>query len=195
MRDFNSIYDSIKVLTLITRDRCDVIFRLSRYASVLPGSMAELGVYKGGSAMLLAWANPGKRLHAFDTFQGIPNADAIDGHANGDFGDVSAGTIHRLRDLKIQVNVGPFPETGEICRNERFCFVHFDGDTHRSCRDFLAFFWPRMVNGGILLFDDWLNPQCQGVEKAIMEHCQETGACPFQTAKLQVALTVCRGDR
>lgn len=193
--NFENIYSEIKPLTLIENDRCRMLYRLSRYVACLPGSMAELGVYQGGSSILLALANPGKKIHAFDTFQGLHNASAThDWHTNGEFSDINAGTIARLRAEKIQVNVGKFPDTTEICRNEKFCFAHFDGDTYQSCRDFLDFFWPRMVNGGIMVFDDWRNEHCKGVEKALTIHSLATGAVIFPTAKWQAAITVTRKD-
>lgn len=43
----------------------------------VPGAIAELGVYKGGTAKLLSHvlADTGKTLHLFDTFSGMPKTD------------------------------------------------------------------------------------------------------------------------
>lgn len=158
------------------------LYAWSRACSTLPGDMAEVGVYKGDSCLLLARANPAKTVHAFDTFAGIPNARAGDDlHANGDFADLNRqDVIDRLEaQPNIRVHVGVFPQTADDYL--RFCFAHFDGDTYQSCRDFLAYFWPRLSAGGVLLFDDYKWERCPGVERAI----REFGLEPVETVQFQ----------
>jgi len=38
----------------------------------VPGDIAEVGVYKGGTAELICKAKEGRALHLFDTFEGLP---------------------------------------------------------------------------------------------------------------------------
>jgi O-methyltransferase len=167
---FEVVYPHIAPYTLVTKDRCQSLWDLSRKAGRLPGDMAEVGVYHGGTSMLIASANPHKILHAFDTFSGIPNGDAaVDGHATGDFSDVDTGVFDRLAEWdNIHVHQGLFPDTGYKVWSS-YCFANFDGDTYQSCKDFLVYFWPRLVNGGILAFDDYKWHKCLGVEKALVE--------------------------
>lgn len=191
---FDPIYDACRPYTIVSRDRCDTLYTLSQWAAALPGGdIAEVGTLAGGTAMLLKRANPLKAVHCFDTFQGIPNADAaIDGHANGDFADVRAGTIERLRGEGLIVHPGVFPDTAAAVADRRFCFAHFDGDTYQSCRDFCAFFDGRAVDGAILVFDDWRWHRCPGVERAVTEYCERTGHSPFPTATYQAAIVLHR---
>ncbi len=192
MTDFMSIFEAIRDYTIVPPDRCQILYRLSRYASLLDGDIAELGTYRGGTSLLLARTNPGKQVHSFDTFCGIPNGDPrYDRHRTGDFADVDDQVIERLEIAGIKVHQGVFPTTTQSVDGP-FCFAHFDADTYQSCKDFLQFFWPRMVNGGIMLFDDWEWPMCPGVKQAILEHCDSSGAWPFQTNKFQAAISVAR---
>lgn len=196
MSNFETIYAAIRHLTIVPPKRCEMLYRLSTYASVLAGDIAEVGVYRGGTSLLLAAANPAKTVHSFDTFAGIPNAspEAGDRHHNGDFGEVHVRrTVRRLRAAGIKVHRGCFPDTARGMKGP-FCFAHFDGDTYRSCKDFLSFFWPKMAVGGVMLFDDWRWHRCPGVEKAVLEHCRVYGSWPFHTAPHQVAITVCRSQ-
>ncbi|MDD1660805.1 MAG: TylF/MycF family methyltransferase, partial [Methanomicrobiales archaeon] len=62
---------------------------------------------------------------------------------------------------------GIFPDTGMLIRDRRFSFVNLDVDTHRSTRDCLEFFYPRMSPGGIILSNDYVNTP--GVRKAFDE--------------------------
>jgi hypothetical protein len=54
-----------------------------------PGDFVEVGVYKGGSAAVLAEVARarGRRLFLFDTFSGMPHSEqGVDHHVVGDFG-------------------------------------------------------------------------------------------------------------
>lgn len=53
-----------------------IIYQLARQALRLPGEVAEVGVYKGGSAYLMdAIFDPDIPIHLFDTFAGMPPVD------------------------------------------------------------------------------------------------------------------------
>src|SRR5262249_15543674 len=71
--------------TLLGPEKRAALRRCVRETASLPGAMAELGVSRGGSAMLMIAAAPGKTLHLFDTFKGLP-ADCLEGpHRAGEF--------------------------------------------------------------------------------------------------------------
>lgn len=54
------------------------IYRTPEKTQKIPGEIAEVGVYKGGSAKIICEAKGEKSLHLFDTFEGIPEIDLID---------------------------------------------------------------------------------------------------------------------
>ena len=45
----------------------------------IEGDIAEVGVYRGGSAKLICEAKGNKQLHLFDTFEGLPDLCEKDG--------------------------------------------------------------------------------------------------------------------
>ena len=51
-------------------------------------------------------------------------------------------------------------------KNEHFCFVSLDTDLHDPILSGLEFFYPRMVNGGVILVDDYFSTY-DGVKKAV----------------------------
>jgi hypothetical protein len=102
----------------------------------LPGEVAELGVYKGGSLDLLSRIFLHKILYGFDTFEGMPEVDSnIDVHQAGDFSDTS---FEKLSDYFAGTNVklikGRFPDTVSQVPELQYCFVHIDGDIYQSTR-------------------------------------------------------------
>ena len=49
-----------------------------------------------------------------------------------------------------------------------FCFVNVDVDLHEPTRDSIEFFYPRMVPGGVMVFDDYGSQmQSPGAARAI----------------------------
>ena len=64
---------------------------LTQSVARLPGALAEVGVYRGGSAKFIAAAKGGADLHLFDTFAGMPPVNsATDGaFREGESGDTS----------------------------------------------------------------------------------------------------------
>jgi len=137
----------------------------------VPGAVAEVGVYKGGTARLLAREFPMKPCYFFDTFEGMPFSDSEDVHKAGDFCDVTLAAVEKILEdcSNARCIKGIFPETAKPFRDMKFSFVYLDGDQYRTTKDALEFFWPRMSAGGIIALDDYQWPNCPGVERAIKE--------------------------
>ncbi len=157
--------------SLLTQDRLDSLETLINQVRKLPGDIAEVGVYKGGTALLLA-ENTNKMLHLFDTFTGMPEADStIDLHKKGDFHDTTVEQVSNLlKGENFKIYPGLFPQqTGSNIENLKFSFVYLDVDIYSSTKDCLEFFYPKMSPGGIIVSDDYLAPTCAGVKKAVDE--------------------------
>jgi len=140
----------------------------------IEGCVAEVGVYKGGSAKAIVEVlNKKDMLYLFDTFTGIPNEDDNDNHFMiGDFHDTSFEAVQALFNNYKNVHVfkGIFPEkTGHNVEDKRFKFVHIDVDTYPSYVDSLNFFYDKMVIDGIMIFDDYNEDGCEGATKAVNE--------------------------
>ena len=86
--------------TLVSPVRCHVLYQLALQALRLEGDFWECGVYKGGTAAILAEIlarkapKSGRRLNLFDTFEGMPETDpSRDLHKPGDFADTSIDAV------------------------------------------------------------------------------------------------------
>jgi hypothetical protein len=150
----------------------------------IPGDFAELGVFKGNSAALLAHfaAQSGRRLFLFDTFQGFDPRDLVgvdqaQGHRT-EFADTSLGAVREnVRHDGCTVYVpGFFPEsiTDEV-RASRFALAHIDCDLFLPMKAALEFFYARMPRGGLLLLHDYGSGTWDGATRAIDEFTQDTG--------------------
>jgi O-methyltransferase len=171
---FNCILKQITEHSLVDKLRCYMLYQLAKQVLRLPGDVAEIGVYKGGTARLLAksFEAPGKIVHLFDTFSGMPPTDPDrDLHKEGDFNDTSLETVSSfLHDCpNVKFYEGLFPVTAKPVKNYKFCLVHIDVDIYTSVLDCCKFFYPRMFRGGIMVFDDYGFISCPGAKRAVDE--------------------------
>lgn len=136
-----------------------------RRTSKIPGEIAEVGVFQGGSSMLICKAKGEKHLHLFDTFEGIPKVDTIDKFLEGQFSSQLEETQYYLRNEEyVHFHKGIFPDTAEPIKDKKFSFVHLDVDTYESTDNCIRFFYPRMSRGGIIISHDYI--PAKGVRKA-----------------------------
>jgi|TARA_Y100000034_G_scaffold43496_3_gene53087 O-methyltransferase len=141
------------------------------------GSMAELGVYRGGVTKFLATLFPNRTVYAFDTFEGIPKSvlTLSDNMSGGEFSDVE-DVFEYLNDPNIVIGRGLFPSTidSAIAKDVPFALVHLDADLYWSTLEGLRYFWPRMANGGIVILDDFEEqPTTPGVKKAFYDYFKD----------------------
>jgi hypothetical protein len=144
------------------------IYMAVKCTQKVPGDIAEVGVYKGGSAKIICSAKGDKHLHLFDTFEGLPKVEEIDmvwPFYEGKF----AASYDRVKDyLKDGENVffykGIFPATSDPIKDKTFSLVNLDVDCYESTKQCLEFFYSRMSPGGILLSHDYIT--APGVKKA-----------------------------
>jgi len=144
------------------------VFMAVERTEKIKGDIAEVGVYKGGSAKLICEAKGDRLLHLFDTFEGLPEVGEIDTIFHK--GQFNASFEYVKDYLKKYPNVyfykGLFPATAEPVKNKSFSFVNLDTDIYKSTLDCLKFFYCRMSKGGIILSHDYF--YAAGVKKHLM---------------------------
>lgn len=179
--EFNRIMQSVQY-TLVDRARCYMLYQMARQVAQTTGEVAEVGVYKGGTARLLALSLPHKTVHLFDTFAGMPATNVnLDRHLAGEFSDTSLPAVQqRLQDChNVRFYQGLFPATSSPVEPVKFALVHVDADIYDSVRACCEFFYPRLEKDAIMLFDDYGFPTCPGARKAVDEFFVDKPEIPF----------------
>ena len=64
---------------------------------------------------------------------------------------------------------GLFPDTAGPVAETAFCLVHADVDIYTSVLACCHFFYPRLVSGGVMIFDDYGRQSCPGARAAVDE--------------------------
>jgi O-methyltransferase len=163
--------ENLKIMykTLITQDRLNVLAMVAKSAPE-EGLFAELGVYKGGSLKFVAEKHPERLCLGFDTFSGLPKSHWSDKeiHQPGEFGDTSLEEVEKHIGLdNVKLVKGVFPRSAAEFEKEKFALVHCDFDFEKGIKACLDFFWPKLVSGGAIVFDDYGWPNCPGVKKIV----------------------------
>ena len=173
--------------TFLNADRLYTLWQAVERMPATAQAAVEIGVFKGGSAKLVAEAmlasNRVIPFFACDTFQGHAVVDeSIDGrHRVGKqfkSQNASVSTPRVVKYLKkyefVQVLEGDIRETASAFENQRaFGMVHIDVDVYPITKFCLEFFAPRLVVGGTIVVDDYGFTTCKGVKKAVDDFVSE----------------------
>ncbi len=143
---------------LFSSDEAFILHSVAHAQSAFDADFAEFGVYEGASARLLCEAKGRRDLHLFDTFDGLPRPSSDERRVfrTGHF----RSRLEAVRDAVksfagVHLHPGVFPSSTSRAASCRFAFVHLDVDLEDSTFDGLAFFYPRMLPGGIILTHDY----------------------------------------
>ena len=155
----------------------------------LQGDIAEVGVYKGGTARLICEVKGKRNLYLFDTFEGLPETNENDLLVQkGWLQDTSLESVKNyLSDFEnIHFLKGVFPETAKPISDKKFSFIHLDTNLYQSTLDALDFFWPRMVVGGRIVSHDYNTNSMPGIKKAFLEFFEKEPEKIIEIADTQV---------
>lgn len=181
--EFVKIYKEINKFTLVDKYRCHELWCLVSQCSKLNGDILEVGVWRGGTSGLICkkvqLKNLNKTVFLADTFTGAVKVSKKDHYYKGEeHNDTSIETVQKLLStLKVnnfKILKGIFPEeTAKYIEGKQFCFCHIDVDTYRSAKDVFNWVWPRLVSGGIIIFDDYGSKSCNGITEFVNERSEE----------------------
>jgi len=176
-------------------DQCQEVFRHH-----VPGSLVECGVWRGGSAAVMALAarsaGQDRALHLFDSFEGLPEPTEIDEAKAIDYSGGRAGgklsSIDRckagleevrgflfgqlgLDPARVHFHVGWFQDTlpADAPTLGPIALLRLDGDWYESTAVCLEHLYPLLSPGGIIVLDDYF--AWAGCKKATDEYRAKHG--------------------
>ena len=145
----------------------------------VPGSVAELGVYKGAFAAELNRAFPERKIFLFDTFSGFDSRDTGYEVPKMDFSDTDIELVKRILPYPSQAVfiAGRFPDSLNLYQDihDSYALVSLDTDLYNPTLAGLEYFWPRLSTGGAILIHDYTGTQFPGVHQAVDEFCVKSG--------------------
>lgn len=181
---FQGVYRQSSGHTLVDVYRCYELWQLVEQAHFPwpAAAMLEVGVWRGGTAAIMGRQldrlGSDAPLYLADTFTGVVKAGDEDAFYRG--GEHSQTSVATVEDLlhrtsaypNVRILEGIFPDESAagIPDDEVVSLCHIDVDVYESARDVLEWVWPKLVPGGIVIFDDYGFHVCPGVTKLVEEH-------------------------
>ena len=184
--------------TMTSYERVYSVIEATKYIEEknLPGSIVECGVWRGGSSMAIArtlkeCGNTRRDLYLYDTYEGMPEPTEHDVSIGGSDAakrfeetktteDRSSWCEASLEDVqqnmklvgyneeKIHYVQGKVEETIPETCPEHIALLRLDTDWYESTKHELAHLYPRLVQGGVLIIDDY--GHWEGARKAVDEY-------------------------
>lgn len=194
--EFLNIYGLCKPFTMTSIERMYALYKAVMHVSrnSIPGDIVECGVWKGGSAMLMAMTllarGDVRDIYLYDTFAGMSEPSEMDVDYMGkkalDFwwgvGKYSKWDSTIVSMEEVQSNIaainypserlhyieGKIEDTIPLFAPERIAILHLDTDWYESTRHELVHLYPRLTLNGILLIDDY--GHFKGARQAVDEY-------------------------
>ena len=168
---FNSFLEKFGMFEGLDADRRWALWQLTKLAVNVPGDTAECGVFRASSSYLICKSLD--RCHlGFDSFEGQSEPSSQDNgyYSAGDMASPLEVARSNLAEFpKANLLKGWIPARFSEVGNRRFCFVHIDVQLYEPTRDSVAFFYPRMNPGGVIVCDDYGFTHSPGARQAIDE--------------------------
>lgn len=170
--------------SMMGEGRMAKMLELLEKSHTLEGDVIECGVYRGGGTIAMAKKlqelGVKKVVYGLDTFEGFPFAheeDKTNGKQlayKGHLGDTSLDGVQKAVDKagvsdEVILMKGLFTESFPDLEDKKFCFAYVDADLYLSIKQSVEFLKPRMVEGGVIMFDDYNSNVWGGASRAVHE--------------------------
>jgi O-methyltransferase len=187
--EFGALLKEASQFSAITAERLWMLYTLATQSLALDGDLVECGVWRGGSAMMFSRLlhRPGvdasRRLYLFDTFAGMPptHPEFDPYYKGGEFSDTSLEAVRGRLPFteRVEFRKGFIPDTFAGLEHLRVAFAHVDVDIHDSVKACCEFLYPRLMAGGIMVFDDYAWSTCAGARRAVDDYFADLPVRPL----------------
>lgn len=188
-RKLNRIYKKYLPYTMVYRDQYVDNLRLAERTANLAGDIVECGVWRGGMiAGIAELLGTGRKYFLFDSFEGLPEAREIDGSAARNWQANKASPEYfdnckaeigfateamKMTGADFQCVKGWFEDTlPAFDGTGAISLLRLDADWYESTKVCLANLFPKVVEGGMILIDDYYT--WSGCSRAVHDYLSET---------------------
>lgn len=203
-KHYEAIYERYREFTMTPLNHYIENLRIvDKFVKHQEGDIAECGVWRGGmSAGIAELLGNTRKYFLFDSFEGLPRAKEIDGHAaiewqNNSKGDFFYDNCKAEMDFaqkamsatgcQFELIKGWFNETlSHFKHSDNIALLRLDGDWYESIYDSMKYLYPLVKKDGLIIVDDYYS--WDGCSKAIHDYlssissvsrikCSEAGVC------------------
>jgi O-methyltransferase len=197
--DFQKLYNLCRPFTMTSTERMYSLYKAVNYIlnNNIPGDFVECGVWKGGSALLIAKMLADKNITdrkviLYDTYEGMSEPTEND----KDYAGTEAAALLQNSSIEVQDSVWCFSSFDEVKNNlllsglkaeniimikgkvedtipiqlptKLISLLRLDTDWYESTKHELNYLYPLLINNGVLIIDDY--GHWEGCRKAVDEY-------------------------
>jgi O-methyltransferase len=173
MEEYYEIYKMFSDFTMIPPDTYVRNLLIAEFMGHVEGAVVECGTWKGGMiAGIATLLKSDRNYYLFDSFEGLPPAQEIDGTAaiawqqntessiyynNCTAEESSAREAMTLSGVEnYQIIKGWFNESlKNFDHNQKIAILRLDADWYESTMDCLEALYPSVTSGGVIILDDY----------------------------------------
>lgn len=170
---FVHAYDTAKAISGWGRDirwRAYIFMSCAQHGMALDGDFVECGTDRGGMALAsivyLAQTSWQRKFYLFDTFEGLVGSQMADVEREitpvrqGRYIPVYDEVLKTFAPYPFVVPIkGAVPDSLRGFEGDTVSFLHIDMNVAYPEVAAMEFFWPRLVPGAMVLFDDYAFPK------------------------------------
>lgn len=204
--EFNLLLEQYKPYTMTSPERMYGLYKAVQYVSQnkLEGDFVECGVWRGGSAMVMAKTlalnkDLDRKFFLYDTYEGMTKPSEKDVSFQGHSGDVdwekNQKSTHNdwcyapYEEVKknmestgypsdrISLIKGKVEDTIPATVPDKISLLRLDTDWYESTMHELVHLYPRLVKNGILIIDDY--GHWKGAREAVDQYFAEKNVKPM----------------
>lgn len=182
----SNIYRLLRNFTMLSALDYVANLKLARSAASVPGVIVECGTWKGGMSAGIAKLLGNKREYfLFDSFEGLPIAESIDGVGAKNWQENTEGALYfdnckaskedAATAMDIAKIVGPhlikgwFEETLHLTKfPDGIAVLRIDADWYKSTYQVLDALFPLVNKDGVIIIDDYYT--WEGCAKAVHDY-------------------------
>lgn len=194
--EFMTIWDKCAPFTMTGVTRAHGLWLACRYIieADIPGDIIECGVWRGGSAMVMAHTllslGAEREIYLYDTYEGMTEPTKADVSMDGSSafktwrskqrGEGSAWCDAGVDEVRRNMAVTGYPmdrvtlvkgkveDTLPRANHDRIALLRLDTDWYESTALELKLLYPDLVSGGVLIIDDY--GHWRGSQQAVDEY-------------------------
>lgn len=205
--DFRELYEKCRPYTMTTVERMHALYQSIEYLirNNIKGDLVECGTWRGGSAMLMAYAlkkfkAEDRKIYIYDTFEGMSQPTALDVDQTGETAssllesqkEDKENSVWCLASMQeVQHNMfttgyrkenivfvkGKVEETIPGTTPDKISLLRLDTDWYESTSHELRHLYPLLSEHGVLIIDDY--GHWQGARRAVDEFFAQNGMSPL----------------
>jgi hypothetical protein len=202
-KEFQELYSFCAPFTMTSIERMYSLYNSIKYIinNNIDGDIVECGIWRGGSAMLIAKYLKiknirNRKIYLYDTYEGMPKPSENDTNFIGEnaivefskksIGDNSSSwCAATIEEVKKNIYSTGFEEDNivfikgkvektipNMLPEDKIAILRLDTDWYESTKHELIHLYPLLVDNGVLIIDDF--GHWDGAKKAVIEYFNET---------------------